>query len=242
MRKVFVTGSAGFIGYHLCQMLLDEGFQVVGFDGMTDYYDVRLKQRRQRMLLQNSNYSTHQAMLEDVDGLRRAYEAAQPDIVVHLAAQAGVRYSLENPRAYIKANIVGTFNLMELTREFRVEHLLMASTSSVYGANEDMPFAETDKTETPLTLYTGGFINGQREGAGTITMSGGFEYSGGWKAGEIDGEGVARYPNGDVYEGFFSKGQRQGRGLMRYASGEEYDGFWANGQRSTEEESAATEN
>lgn len=153
MRKVFVTGSAGFIGYHLCQMLLDEGFIVTGFDGMTDYYDVTLKERRQQMLLQNPNYTTHKAMLEDVDGLRRAYEAAKPDIVVHLAAQAGVRYSLENPRAYIEANIVGTFNLMELTREFGVEHLLMASTSSVYGANEDMPFAETDKTETPLTLY-----------------------------------------------------------------------------------------
>lgn len=153
MRKVFVTGSAGFIGYHLCQLLLDEGFIVTGFDGMTDYYDVTLKERRQQMLLQNSNYTTHKAMLEDVDGLRKAYEAAKPDIVVHLAAQAGVRYSLENPRAYVESNIVGTFNLMELTREFGVEHLLMASTSSVYGANEDMPFAETDKTETPLTLY-----------------------------------------------------------------------------------------
>lgn len=153
MRKVFVTGSAGFIGYHLCQLLLDEGFIVIGFDGMTDYYDVRLKERRQQMLLQNPNYTTHKAMLEDVDGLRKAYMAAKPDIVVHLAAQAGVRYSLENPRAYVESNIVGTFNLMELTREFGVDHLLMASTSSVYGANEDMPFAETDKTETPLTLY-----------------------------------------------------------------------------------------
>lgn len=153
MRKVFVTGSAGFIGYHLCQLLLDEGFIVTGFDGMTDYYDVSLKERRQQMLLQNPNFTTHKAMLEDVDGLRKAYEAAKPDIVVHLAAQAGVRYSLENPRAYVESNIVGTFNLMELTREFGVGHLLMASTSSVYGANEDMPFAETDKTETPLTLY-----------------------------------------------------------------------------------------
>ena len=153
MRKVFVTGSAGFIGYHLCQLLLDEGFVVTGFDGMTDYYDVSLKERRQQMLLQNPNYTTHKAMLEDIDGLRNAYMAAKPDIVVHLAAQAGVRYSLENPRAYVESNIVGTFNLMELTREFGVDHLLMASTSSVYGANEDMPFAETDKTETPLTLY-----------------------------------------------------------------------------------------
>jgi len=153
MRKVFITGSAGFIGFHLSKLLLEEGFQVIGFDGMTDYYDVTLKQRRQQILLQNPNFTTHQAMLEDEDGLRRAYEADIPDIVVHLAAQAGVRYSLENPRAYMQANVMGTFNLMELTREHGVEHLLMASTSSVYGANLDMPFAETDKTETPLTLY-----------------------------------------------------------------------------------------
>ncbi len=153
MRTVFVTGSAGFIGFHLCQLLLAEGFRIVGFDGMTDYYDVTLKQRRQQMLLQNPNFTVHNAMLEDQDALRTAYETASPDVVVHLAAQAGVRYSLENPRAYIEANIIGTFNLMELTREHGVEHLLMASTSSVYGANEQMPFAETDKTETPMTLY-----------------------------------------------------------------------------------------
>lgn len=153
MRKVFVTGSSGFIGYHLCQLLLDEGFQVFGFDGMTDYYDVTLKQRRQQMLLQNPNFSVQNDMLEDQAALRSAYEKSSPDVVVHLAAQAGVRYSLENPRAYLDANIVGTFNLMELAREHGVEHLLMASTSSVYGANEDMPFSETQKTETPLTFY-----------------------------------------------------------------------------------------
>lgn len=153
MRTVFVTGSAGFIGFHLCQLLLAEGFRVVGFDGLTDYYDVTLKKRRQQMLLQTPNFTVHNDMLEDQDALRAAYETAKPDVVVHLAAQAGVRYSLENPRAYIEANIIGTFNLMELTREYGVEHLLMASTSSVYGANEQMPFAETDKTETPMTLY-----------------------------------------------------------------------------------------
>ena len=153
MRKVFVTGSSGFIGFHLSQLLLDEGFQVIGFDGMTDYYDVSLKQRRQQMLLQNPNFSVYNEMLEDQDALRSAYENDLPDVVVHLAAQAGVRYSLENPRAYLDANIVGTFNLMELTREHGVEHLLMASTSSVYGANEEMPFLETQKTETPLTFY-----------------------------------------------------------------------------------------
>ena len=153
MRKVFVTGSAGFIGFHLCQLLLEEGFIVAGFDGMTDYYDVSLKRHRHQILLQNSNFTAHEAMLEDQDALRLAYETAAPDVVVHLAAQAGVRYSLENPRAYMEANVMGTFNLMELTREHGVDHLLMASTSSVYGANEDMPFIETDKTETPLTLY-----------------------------------------------------------------------------------------
>jgi UDP-glucuronate 4-epimerase len=153
MKTVFVTGSAGFIGYHLCKLLLAEGFRVAGFDGMTDYYDVTLKQRRHAMLLQDANFSMTEAMLEDQPALESAMRAAKPDIVVHLAAQAGVRYSLENPRAYLNANLVGGFNLLDLAREFHVEHLLMASTSSVYGANTKMPFLETDKTETPLTFY-----------------------------------------------------------------------------------------
>ncbi len=153
MRKVLITGTAGFIGYHLAAHLLDEGFQVIGFDGMTDYYDVTLKQRRHQMLLQNPHFTCVEGMLEDFDLLHKLVENTKPDIIVHLAAQAGVRYSLENPRAYINTNIVGTFNVMECAREFGVEHLLMASTSSVYGANTDMPFAETDKTDTQLTIY-----------------------------------------------------------------------------------------
>lgn len=153
MRKVLVTGTAGFIGFHLAQLLLDEGFEVLGFDGMTDYYDVRIKERRHQMLLQNQHFSAHVGMLEDFDGLRALMLAEQPDVIVHLAAQAGVRYSLENPRAYIDANIVGTFNVMECARELAVEHLLMASTSSVYGANEDMPFDELERVETQMTLY-----------------------------------------------------------------------------------------
>lgn len=153
MRKVFVTGSAGFIGFHLSQLLLDEGFAVVGFDGMTDYYDVRIKERRHQMLLQNQHFSAHVGMLEDFDALRSLMLGEQPDVIVHLAAQAGVRYSLENPRAYIDANIVGTFNVMECARELAVHHLLMASTSSVYGANEDMPFDELERVETQMTLY-----------------------------------------------------------------------------------------
>lgn len=153
MRKVLVTGSAGFIGFHLSTLLLKEGFSVVGFDGMTDYYDVRIKQRRHQMLLQNQHFVEHLGMLEDSDAIRDLVLEEEPDIIVHLAAQAGVRYSLENPRAYLDSNIVGTFNIMEAARESGVDHLLMASTSSVYGANEEMPFDELERVETPMTFY-----------------------------------------------------------------------------------------
>ena len=153
MRKVLVTGSAGFIGYHLCRLLLQEGFAVVGFDALTDYYDVRLKERRHQMLLQNQHFSAHIGRLEDFTALHALALSEKPDIIVHLAAQAGVRYSLENPRAYLESNVVGTFNVLEIARELAVEHLLMASTSSVYGANEEMPFTEREKADTPLTFY-----------------------------------------------------------------------------------------
>ena len=153
MRKVLVTGSACFIGFHLSQVLLQEGFAVVGFDGMTDYYDVRIKERRHQMLLQNQHFSAHIGRLEDFDALHALMMAEKPDVIVHLAAQAGVRYSLENPRAYLDANVTGTFNVMECARELEIDHLLMASTSSVYGANDEMPFDEREKCDTPLTFY-----------------------------------------------------------------------------------------
>ena len=152
-KKVLVTGSAGFIGFHLSRLLLAEGFEVRGYDGMTDYYDVALKRRRHAMLQQDPNFAAIEGMLEDQAKFDALADAFQPDVIVHLAAQAGVRYSLENPRAYLDSNVIGTFNVMEAARRLDVEHLLMASTSSVYGANTEMPFTETEKADTQLTIY-----------------------------------------------------------------------------------------
>lgn len=153
MTRVFITGTAGFIGYHLANLLLDEGMTVHGLDGMTDYYDVTLKQRRHQMLMQKPGFTATEALLEDQVAVDTAIDACAPDIIVHLAAQAGVRYSLENPRAYLDANIIGTFNVMEAAKRHAVRHLLMASTSSVYGANTEMPYAETMKADSPMTIY-----------------------------------------------------------------------------------------
>ncbi len=153
MRTAFITGTAGFIGFHLARHLLDQGWTVHGYDGMTDYYDVSLKRKRHEILLENPRFSATEAMLEDGEALDRAIDATTPQVIVHLAAQAGVRYSLENPRAYLDSNVIGTFNVMEAARRTKVDHLLMASTSSVYGANEDMPFTEVEQADTQLTIY-----------------------------------------------------------------------------------------
>lgn len=153
MKKILITGTAGFIGFHLAKLLLKEGWQVHGYDGMTDYYDVTLKQKRHAMLLQNQNFACTIGQLEDQQAFDIVADAFEPDVIVHLAAQAGVRYSLENPRAYLDSNVIGTFNVMEAARRHEVDHLLMASTSSVYGANTEMPFAETEKADTQLTIY-----------------------------------------------------------------------------------------
>ena len=153
MHKVLITGSAGFIGFHLSEALLQAGHRVIGYDGMTSYYDVALKERRHQLLSQHADFRREEGMLEDMERLRAIALEERPDVIVHLAAQAGVRYSLENPRAYVDANLVGAFNVMEIARELAVDHLLMASTSSVYGANEKIPFAETDKADAPMTLY-----------------------------------------------------------------------------------------
>ncbi len=153
MKRILVTGTAGFIGFHLAKLLLAEGFIVHGYDGMSDYYDVALKRRRHQMLLQSPGFTVTEAQLEDRDTLDRVFDQFRPDVIVHLAAQAGVRYSLENPRAYLDSNVIGTFNVMEAARRLAVDHLLMASTSSVYGANTEMPFIESERTDTQLTIY-----------------------------------------------------------------------------------------
>lgn len=153
MRKAFITGTAGFIGFHLARRLLETGWQVLGYDGMTEYYDVTLKRQRHNILGRFPEFSAVEAMLEDHDRLCSSISDFRPDIVVHLAAQAGVRYSLEAPRSYVETNIVGTFNILEAVRESSVQHLLLASTSSVYGANTKMPYAETDKADHQLTIY-----------------------------------------------------------------------------------------
>lgn len=151
--KILITGSSGFIGFHLSKLLLNDGHEVFGYDGMTNYYDVNLKKKRLSILEKNQNFIFKEGMLEDQKKIEIFSNKYQPEIIIHLAAQAGVRYSLENPRAYIETNINGTFNVMEIAKNLKVKHLLMASTSSVYGGNTDVPFMENSKADTQLTIY-----------------------------------------------------------------------------------------
>lgn len=151
--RVFVTGTAGFIGYHLASRLIADGHQVFGYDGLTPYYDPALKVARHTRLKALPGFAATEALLEDADRLNAAMAAAAPDIVIHLAAQPGVRYGLENPGSYAASNLTGMFNLLEAVRQAAPRHFLFASTSSVYGANPKSPFVETDRTDFPLSLY-----------------------------------------------------------------------------------------
>ncbi len=151
--RVLITGTAGFIGFHLARRLLTGGHEVRGIDNFSDYYDVALKTDRNALLETFSNFAVHRLALEDADALREVWDAFRPEAVVHLAAQAGVRYSIDHPEAYVSANLVGTFNVLEAARRTPPQHLLAASTSSAYGANTHMPFRETDRAVHPLTLY-----------------------------------------------------------------------------------------
>ena len=151
--RFLITGTAGFIGFHLAQRLLVDGHTVLGIDAMTPYYDQTLKRRRHEILAQFPNFTARELMLEDAPRLTRCVAEAAAEVTVHLAAQAGVRYSNENPRAYIDSNIIGTCNLLEALRAHPCRHLLLASTSAVYGANRQQPFEESQCSDQPLSIY-----------------------------------------------------------------------------------------
>ena len=151
--RIFITGSSGFIGFHLTKRLLDKGHNVHGFDSMNNYYDVKLKNDRYKILKKYKRFNFTKGKLENQKILSKSFLKFKPQIIIHLAAQAGVRYSIDNPKTYLESNINGTFNIIELAKKVKVKHLLIASTSSVYGANKKLPFKETDKTETQLSFY-----------------------------------------------------------------------------------------
>ena len=151
--KIFITGSSGFIGFHLSKKLLDKGHKVHGFDSMNNYYDIRLKKARYKILNKYKEFSFTKGKLESQKILSNSILKFKPKIIIHLAAQAGVRYSIEKPRVYLNSNISGTYNIIELAKKINIKHLLIASSSSVYGANKKLPFKEIDKTETQLSFY-----------------------------------------------------------------------------------------
>ncbi|MEQ3625521.1 MAG: SDR family NAD(P)-dependent oxidoreductase [Celeribacter sp.] len=153
MPTALVTGAAGFIGQATCRRLLADGFRVIGLDAMTDYYDVALKERREAALLQSADYRSVHAKVEDDGLLMSLFAEEKPDVVIHLAAQAGVRYSIEQPRSYLESNITGTFELLEAARAYPPRHMLIASTSSAYGSNTAMPYAETVKADHQMSFY-----------------------------------------------------------------------------------------
>jgi UDP-glucuronate 4-epimerase len=153
MRKILVTGAAGFIGFHLSRRLLAHGVQVVGLDNLNAYYSVQLKQDRLAQLVAQPGFRFQQLDLADAQGIARLFEAERFEVVVNLAAQAGVRYSLTHPQAYVESNLTGFVNILEACRHTQVKHLVYASSSSVYGANTRMPFSVHDNVDHPVSLY-----------------------------------------------------------------------------------------
>ena len=151
--KIFITGSSGFIGFHLSEKLLKKGFIIYGFDSMNNYYDVKLKKERLKILKKYKNFFFTKANLENKNKLFKCLSKFKPQIIIHLAAQAGVRYSIKKPSICLSANILGTFNLLEIAKKVRPKHLIIASSSSVYGANKEFPFKETDKTDLQKSVY-----------------------------------------------------------------------------------------
>ena len=153
MGKILITGSSGFIGMHLSKSLLDDGYSVCGIDNMNSYYDVSLKEKRLNVLYDYDNFAFNKVDISDLQDVERVFKKFKPEKVVNLAAQAGVRYSLENPHAYIQSNVVGFTNIIEACRHHKVSGLIYASSSSVYGENEKMPFSVDDRVDKPISIY-----------------------------------------------------------------------------------------
>ena len=151
--KIFITGTSGFIGFALAQSLLKKGHKIHGYDSVNHYYDVKLKHARNKILKRFNNFRFTKGLLENEKKLKNTISKFKPDFIVHLAAQAGVRYSLKKPRTYLSSNIIGTYNIIEIANLVRVKHLLIASTSSTYGANSKFPFLEIDKADKQLSVY-----------------------------------------------------------------------------------------
>ena len=166
MKKILITGAAGFIGYHLSKRLLQEGYKICGIDNLNDYYDPTLKLARLKQLgvmsdsrpvilspSKDKNFTFHKLDLQNYNGLTKLFSDFNPNLVINLAAQAGVRYSIENPRSYIESNLDGFFNILEASRQHGVQNFIYASSSSVYGNNEKSPFSEDDRVDHPVSLY-----------------------------------------------------------------------------------------
>jgi len=151
--KIFITGSSGFIGFHLAKKLLNKGIKVYGFDSMNSYYDIKLKKARLNILSKYKNFSFTKESLQNEKKLLKCIIKFKPQIIVHLAAQAGVRHSIKNPDLYLNANILGTFNVLKIANKIKLKHLIIGSSSSVYGANKKFPFQENDKTDHQLSFY-----------------------------------------------------------------------------------------
>ena len=148
-----VTGSAGFVGFHTCQTFLWYKWKVIGLDAITDYYDVNLKKDRHKILEENHDFKSYEGFLQDQKLLEEIFSKHKPNIIIHLAAQAGVRYSIENPISYVESNLIGTSHILEMARKYKPVHLLIASTSSVYGSNKEMPLHENQKSDTQMSFY-----------------------------------------------------------------------------------------
>ena len=218
-KKILITGSAGFIGFSLAKSLLDQGYHIHGFDCMSNYYDVTLKRARNEILKKYKNFSFTEEILENQEALDKTITNFKPEIIIHLAAQAGVRYSIEEPRTYLSSNITGTFNIIEAAHKVKVNHLIIASSSSVYGANTNIPYRETDKAQTQLSVYAAtkkstesiahSYSNIWRL---PITMLRFFTVYGPWgrpdmalfkfTKGIINGEPIDIYNNGEMYRDF----------------------------------------